>query len=581
MKAHSTHLLLTITTFAIVAATALAGNSKKQLQTTESNADKASYVFIEAVCQEAMGNLSEYYELINHAYALDSTNSIIAYYFGLNQVLMDGASLLEAEQGARLMRKHFDEHPDDFYEAYGYGRTASSLGWTDEAIRVWETLSTLYPKKLNVVLEKAYAYTNKGEYDKAIAAYDTLEASLGQSLQITLQKLALYQRIDSAGVITEAHKLYDAAPENAEFNLVLGTVMQEAGMGDSALYYFDRAIELAPDDGRAYMSKAQYYRAHGDSINFEKQIYNALISPGLDVETKVDVITVYIRHYFSSRDTSEKVVKLFEVLINQHPHESEIHDLYSQYFIVQQDYKHAAEQLQYVVDIDPADSQGWRQLMRVYLVDGNYQAVVETSEKALIYNPDDLELYLYIAPAFYQIEEYDRALNIYQTCLDKTSKDDYELKSDVYSGMGDVYYSLRDTTSAFSCYEKAIEFNPANILAMNNYAYFLAVEGVNLNKAEALSAKAVKGDPDNDTYLDTYAWVYFKKGEYTLALVYMEYALKNSDEPTYELWDHYGDILFMNGQFDKAVECWERALELNPDNELINKKVTNKTYFRQ
>lgn len=581
MKAHSTHFLFIIIVFLTAVATAIAGNNKKQTQVPESNADKASYVFLEGLCHDALGNSCEYYELLSHAYALDSTNTTIAYLLGLHQILMDNATLSDAEQGALLMRKHFDERPTDFYEAYGYGRTAASLRWTDEAIRVWETLSSLYPQKLNVLLEKAYAYTHNEQYEKAIAAYDTLEASMGQSLQISLQKMALYQLIDSTKMLTEAYKLYDAAPQNAEFNLVLGTVMQEVGMGDSALYYFDRAINLAPEDGRAYMSKAQFYMAHGDSINFEKEIYNALMSPGLDVETKVDVITVYIRHYFSSRDTSEKVVKLFDVLINQHPHEAEIHDLYSQYFIIQKDYKHAAEQLQYVVDINPADAEGWEQLMRVYLVDGNYQAVVETSEKALIYNPDDLELYLYIAPAFYQIEEYDRALNIYQTCLDKTSEDDNEVKSDIFSGMGDVYYSLRDTTLAFASYEKALEFSPNNISAMNNYAYFLAVEGVNLNKAEALSAKAVKGAPDNATFLDTYAWVYFKKGEYTLALVYMEYALKNSDEPTYELWDHYGDILFMNGQFDKAVESWEHALELNPEDELINKKVTHKTYFRQ
>lgn len=581
MKAHSTHFLLIITVLVTVVTTAIAGNNRNQVPTPESNADKAGYVFLEALCQEAGGNHSEYYELLRHAYAIDSTNTIIAYELGLYQILMEDVTLSEAEQCALLMRRHFDERPSDYYEAYGYGRAATSLGWTDEALRVWETLSSLYPKKLDVILEKAYAYTQNEQYEKAIAAYDTLEAYMGQSLQISLQKMALYQQIDSTKMLTEAHKLYDAAPQNAEFNLVLGTVMQEVGMGDSALFYFDRAINLAPEDGRAYMSKAQYYMAHGDSINFEKEIYNALMSPGLDVETKVDVITVYIRHYFSSRDTSEKVVKLFDVLINQHPHEAEIHDLYSQYFIIQKDYKHAAEQLQYVVDINPADSEAWKQLMRVYLIDGNYQAVVETSEKALIYNPDDLELYIYIAPAFYQIEEYDRALNIYQTCLDKTTEDDNELRSDIYSGMGDVYYSLRDTTSAYASYEKSLEFNPANISAMNNYAYFLAVEGVNLNKAEALSAKAVKGAPDNATFLDTYAWVYFKKGEYTLALLYMEYALKNSDEPTYELWDHYGDILFMNGQFDKAVECWEHALELNPEDELINKKVTNKTYFRQ
>ena len=168
---------------------------------------------------------------------------------------------------------------------------------------------------------------------------------------------------------------------------------------------------------------------------------------------------------------------------------------------------------------------------------------------------------------------------MYDRCLTVADTLDFRLKASVLTGKGDVYYALKDTAQSFACYEEALKLDPTNVSLMNNYAYFLAVEGKDLDKAEQMSAKAVNAAPNNATFLDTYAWVYFKKGDYGLALIYIEYALKNDDSENAELLEHYGDILFMNGQPEKAVECWEKAQKLNPDSELLNRKVKNKTYF--
>ena len=94
-----------------------------------------------------------------------------------------------------------------------------------------------------------------------------------------------------------------------------------------------------------------------------------------------------------------------------------------------------------------------------------------------------------------------------------------------------------------------------------------------------MSAITIKEQPENGTYLDTYAWVFFKKREYNLALMYIEKAINCYDDPSPELFEHYGDILFMNQQPEKALEQWQKALELNPDSDLLKRKVENKTYF--
>ena len=77
---------------------------------------------------------------------------------------------------------------------------------------------------------------------------------------------------------------------------------------------------------------------------------------------------------------------------------------------------------------------------------------------------------------------------------------------------------------------------------MNNYAYYLSLRSIKLDVAEKLSNLVVQNNPNNATYLDTYAWVLFKKKDYQLAKFYMESALSNSTEENPVLVEHYGDI---------------------------------------
>lgn len=577
MTKNSRNILLYIA-LAIGVIPVIAGGRKSSV--SETDADKANYIYLEALVQNEKGNVGSSFELMKQAYALDSTNTAISYYLGYDNIVMENATRDDAERGLKLMEKHFLAHPEDYYESYTYGRILESVGKKDEALNVWEKMAELFPQKLDVLAERADCYAQNGDFRKAIAAYDSIEKNLGNSVEVSLRKLSFYSQLaDTTGMLDEGYKLLKTAPGNADYNMLMGNVFNSIGEPDSALAYYDRAIKIAPDDGRAYLSKANYYVQRGDSVNYDKQIYNALMSKELDVDNKVGVLTGYIKQLFSQNDTTGRINRLFKVLIEQHPHEVMIHDLYSQYFVAREDYTSAGEQLQYVVDIDPSNPEYWKKLMMVDLMAERFPDAINAAQKALEYNPDNIELYQYIAPAYFQMKEYDRALDLYNKCLTKSDSTDYNLRSNVYGGIGDVYSALGDTVKAFECYEKALKIDPSNISIMNNYAYFLAVAGKDLDKAERMSALAVKGAPNNATFLDTYAWVFFKKREYKLALAYIEYAIKNDKNPTYELWEHYGDILFMSGNPDKAVECWEKAQKINPNSDVLNRKVKNKTYF--
>ena len=97
-----------------------------------------------------------------------------------------------------------------------------------------------------------------------------------------------------------------------------------------------------------------------------------------------------------------------------------------------------------------------------------------------------------------------------------------------------------------------------------------------------MSHDAILADPENATYLDTYAWVLFKRKEYAEALEYQKKAVEAAEkegQEAAEFYHHLGDILFMNHQPAEALDNWKKALNLEPDNELLKKKVAHKTFF--
>ena len=92
-----------------------------------------------------------------------------------------------------------------------------------------------------------------------------------------------------------------------------------------------------------------------------------------------------------------------------------------------------------------------------------------------------------------------------------------------------------------------------------------------------MSSKAIALEPENGTYLDTYAWVLYMRGEYSQARYYMKLAIEKTKEPSGVLYEHYGDVLYRSGNKEEALKMWKKALELGGEvTEELKDKVENK-----
>ena len=554
---------------------AIRGSASKKEGITQANRVKATYVLMEAQRQHFLEHDDAFYHLIAYAYSLDSTNTSIAFYMGVAK--FERTSFEHPDEltsALAQMRKHVEAHPEDKYEARLYAHAAFLVNQYQEGLRVLNIQHQLHPQDDNLLSTMADAYEKTNDYKKALAIYDTLQQWQGQSVELSSAKLKAYQALnDTTGAIHEMRALLASAPTNADYNLAMGKMLFMFGYRDSAMVYYDKAQQYEPDNGLTYLTKAEYYLALGDTLNYDRQTYQALVSTDLDVESKLQILVNYTKTLLSAKDTTHRTDHLFDVLIEQHPLEPQIRVLYSEYLMFIDNNEGAAEQIDYALNLDPTNEELWTRLMAYYLYAGNYEKAIEVGDKAIRLNPDNVELYSYLGSSCYSVKQYDKAIEVYDKALailDSTQVDD---RSNLLSGKADVKFAMGDTIAAFALYDQSLDLNPDNPGTLNNYAYFLALSNRDLDKAERMSAKTIVEDAANPTYLDTYAWVFYMRKEYTMAQLYIEMAINNEEQPTSELFEHYGYILLANGDKQKALEQWRKAIELKPDNEQLVKQI--------
>ena len=554
---------------------AIRGSASKKEGITQANRVKATYVLMEAQRQHFLEHDDAFYHLIAYAYSLDSTNTSIAFYMGVAKFERTSFEHTDELTAALAqMRKHVEAHPEDKYEARLYAHAAFLVNQYQEGLRVLNIQHQLHPQDDNLLSTMADAYEKTSDYKKALAIYDTLQQWRGQSVELSSAKLKAYQALnDTTGAIHEMRALLASAPTNADYNLAMGKMLFMFGYRDSAMVYYDKAQQYEPDNGLTYLTKAEYYLALGDTLNYDRQTYQALVSTDLDVESKLQILVNYTKTLLSAKDTTHRTDHLFDVLIEQHPLEPQIRVLYSEYLMFIDNNEGAAEQIDYALNLDPTNKELWTRLMAYYLYAGNYKKAIEVGDKAIRLNPDNVELYSYLGSSCYSVKQYDKAIEVYDKALailDSTQVDD---RSNLLSGKADVKFAMGDTIAAFALYDQSLDLNPDNPGTLNNYAYFLALSNRDLDKAERMSAKTIVEDAANPTYLDTYAWVFYMRKEYTMAQLYIEMAINNEEQPTSELFEHYGYILLANGDKQKALEQWRKAIELKPDNEQLVKQI--------
>ncbi len=109
--------------------------------------------------------------------------------------------------------------------------------------------------------------------------------------------------------------------------------------------------------------------------------------------------------------------------------------------------------------------------------------------------------------------------------------------------IGDLMHDRGYRKTAYQAYENALAVDPDYAPVLNNYAYYLCTEGRRLRKAEKMSAITVRDNPDNATYLDTYAWILHLLKRDAEAKPYLKHAMIYGGRDSKVVLQHYADVL--------------------------------------
>ena len=235
-----------------------------------------------------------------------------------------------------------------------------------------------------------------------------------------------------------------------------------------------------------------------------------------------------------------------------------------------------------VLEIAPDNVEARLQLVQNLWDDKKYDKVIEMTDQAQAYNPDEMVFYYFGGMAHYLKGDDDKTLDTFRKGVAQVNeKSSPELVSDLYMIMGDILNKKGLEKESYAAYDSCLQWKDDNIPALNNYAYYISLKGENLHKAEQMSYKTIKAEPKNGTYLDTYAWILFMEERYHEAKIYMDQAIANMDstETSNVVLEHAGDIYAMNGLTDEAMKYWKKSYDGGNKTDAMELKLKYKKYI--
>lgn len=545
------------------------------VQLTEVQKRKFDYFFFEGLNLKAAGKFDAAFDAFTHSLAIDSTSSPALFELSNFYLQLD-----RPEKAVQMLQSAVRYSPSNFTYKMALAGVSRNLGMFGEAIETLEELVKENPGKVELHFYLADALTQSGEIGKAIDSYDALELATGMNEAISMEKYRLYMQLkEKENAFREIEKLAEKYPMDARYRIRLGDLYLEDKNLELALANYRKAHEVDPDNSYYIVSMANYYEAAGDKEAAAAEIRNALVNKELDAEVKINILSRYILQLQQSQKGLEGTDSLFETLSEQHPEDVELKMMYGSLLQLQNRNDEAKFQYQLVTEMDPENAGAWQQLLGLAMKPENMDEVVRICTRCMELFPAAPEYYFYLGIAYYQQEKYEEALNTYKAGIGIIPAENAMLKSDFYGQIGDIYHQVGDKEKMYAAYDEALKHNERNIPILNNYSYFLSLDRKNLAEAERMSAITVNSEPNNSTYLDTYAWIFFVQGRYSLAKIYIERAISNDESGSAELLDHYGDILYLAGDKEKALEQWNRAKESGKEDELLDRKIANKAYY--
>ena len=470
----------------------------------------------------------------------------------------------DAEMAEQALRMASELDPDNFWYRYRLARLYSLTSRPELTVDMYEKLLEDFPKKSELYFDLVEMYATQKEYDKALDTLTEIETVFGMTESIAMYRFNLLRMLNKHEEAFASLEEYNKEYSSPYVLSTLADYQMSMYNDSTALAYYDEALDLAPDYAPALLGKAETLRLVRKYNDYFDVLKRYVADPETPAVAKSDYLMAVVQR------TEPKFISSFKPQIDsvmndaleQHPTDSMMLQTAAVYYYSTDRKDVAKKYFKANIQAWPESFSAIANYVEFLMYAEEWEELSNEGRAAFDKFPQETAFLEMASVGDYNLEAYDKVLDICTKVLEVAPRDSSKALR-AWSTMGDIYHQLGDNKKAYKAYDKALKINPDYIYVLNNYAYYLSVEGKSLKKAYNMSKRTIEAEPDNATYLDTFGWILYLQGKPLEAKPFFKHAMLYGGKDSVVIMDHYAEVLYALKEYDLAMVYWNMALKKN------------------
>jgi len=553
---------------------AAASNAPRPAAPALSAKDKevSEALFVDGVKYVTLEDYPKALDRLLKAYALSPDNAAINYKIAEANLL--SGNLRDATNYAQAA---VQLDPKNAYYYLLLAQAQASQKQYDAATATYASLVRDVPGSGNYLFQLADLYLAQNKLPEALSTLDKAQQQFGTLDEISFKRQQIYLRQNNLPLaLKEGESLIANNPTEPRYVLAQAEMYASNSRLPEAIRMAEQALRLDPDNPQARLILAEVYRQQNQPQESQKQLKLAFESPALDIDQQVRILAGYLKQLPDDK-LNALALDLAAATVRSHPKEAKAYSVAGDVQTLTGKKREARNTYLKALRFDNSKYQLWQQVVLLDAELNQTDSLLVHSDRALELFPNQAQLWFFNGVG-HSLKQQPRQAAAALEHGRKLAAGNQELQAQFDAQLGDAYHELKDNAKSDAAYESALAAEPNNYGALNNYSYYLSLRGEKLEKAKEMSGRTVKQFPDNDTYLDTYAWILYKLKDYAGARASLEHALKTTKDAA--VIEHYGDVLWQLGQHPQAVAEWQRARKAGPGaSPLLDRKIKDQKLY--
>ncbi len=470
----------------------------------------------------------------------------------------------------------------------------------------------LDPANVDLSIKLAVEQLRRGDTPAAIGLLkDTIKAAPKKSQPYLALAYVYLKGLDKADQAQKyAAQALDVDPANISVYLYLKEIYTALNQPPKIVALLDRAAKVDTRDATFWAQLGGLYAdfyLKGDGAKQPENLKKttAIFQKALGLGANNLEVLNQTGKFFVDTQQYAEAVPVYVKIIQLEPDQSANRETLARCYLNSNQRNKAIATLEDLIKVDPIQGHVYSLLGGIYEDAGEFDKASQNYQQSLLVSPNQPESYWTTALMFLQhLKKPDKAAEVlsearrrfpdqpkfsYLLAVSLTSAKKYQeamtvfeqalleaqtVNSDILAG-GDFFFRYGNAAEEAGLFDKAAELlrkalgsedNPTQIAEYSNYLGYMWVEhDKNLEEAGDLIRKALEIDPDNGAFLDSMGWYYYKANQYDKALAELTRAVEIIKPEDAVVYEHLGDTYSKLHNISKAVDCWQKALGLNPE----------------